>query len=99
MERYYRITGECEDVYKKIDEFFEKVKNEIGIKKDRPSEFEIRLCCPIGKTAEYEIVTLEDKLHMLLYREKVVAVVTETRNSFNYVQFDFFKNLEDLENR
>lgn len=96
MERYHVSTGDQGPIHKRIEEFFEEIMEKIGIRKDRPSEFEKRLYCPVGKSAEYEIVTLDDKLHMLLYKEQVVAVVTETRTDSNFIQFDFFKNIEDL---
>lgn len=83
-------------VYRQIDDFFVQTKEEIEgilrIDKNKPSHFEIKVN---GLYREPNIF-LDDCIHILLYKEKVAAVVTETRNSTNYVQFNFFKNLEGI---
>ena len=40
-----------------------------------------------------EVCTLNDRVTMLLYQDKPVAVVTETRSEFNNIQYCFFLNL------
>ncbi len=97
MERYHVNTGDEGPVYARIDEFFQEVMDEIGINKNIPiqSQFEIKIenhC----KKEDIVTVHLDNKTHMLLYKQKVVAVVLETRTELNYIQFDFFKNLENL---
>lgn len=38
-----------------------------------------------------------DRLYSLLYKDKIIATVTEQRDAFNYVQFSFFNhNLEKI---
>lgn len=91
-------TGKQEQVYPQIDEFFASVKQEIEVRQGvfrGPSRFERRilgLCRP----SPGQVIPLDDMLHLLLYQEKVVAVVTETRTESNYVHYDFFSNLENL---
>ena len=46
-----------------------------------------------------QVVGVEDTVHMLLYREKVVAVVTERRNGSNLVQFSFLDMLREIEKK
>lgn len=89
-------TGDDGPVYEAINQFFGDVVKEVEVKKGRregPSQFEIRvnhLCTGALDTP------LNDSVHMLLYQQRVVAVVTETRTEGNYVQFDFFKNTRNL---
>ena len=89
-------TGEYE-AYETIDGFFDSVRKgvlEMKLQGPGPTSFEIRVR-GLHNFAP-EIIPSDDKLHMLLYYERVVAVVTETRTEFNHVRYDFFKNLEDL---
>ena len=87
-------TGEQEKAYRQINNFFDFIKKEIEGKihiPQRPSRFEIRV------NNLYMQTPLDDTIHMLLYKQRVVACVTETRTEMNYIQFDFFKNLENLD--
>lgn len=92
VTKYLVNTGEDGPVYKKIDEFFEEVKNSIG-DRDGPSFFEIRrktLCRDEDQGAT------DDYVHFLLYKEQPVASVLEVRDDRNWIRFTFFKNLEDI---
>ena len=94
--RHHRITAPNEDVYGKIDEFFEGTEKEIGVR-DGPSEFERKiygLCEPFDSTEPAR--RMDGNTQILLYKGRVVALVIETRTEFNYVEFTFFKNLEDI---
>jgi hypothetical protein len=89
-------TGEQTLIYRTIDDFFDKIINQLEPKPlKRPTEFEIRHD-NLQKFTITEVSSSynpsDDFCHMLLYREKVVAIVLETRNNMNYIQFDFFYN-------
>ena len=87
MESYTVNTGEQEPIYRRIDEFFQGIIKKIKEDKNRPSQIEIK----IENHCRGVSTLLDNKTHMLLYQERVMAVVTETRNENNYIQFDFFK--------
>lgn len=87
MESYTVDTGEQGPIYERIDKFFQEIVKKIDEDKNKPSEIEIKLenhCKGVS-------TLLENKTHMLLYQQRVIAVVTETRNERNYIQFDFFR--------
>ncbi len=93
-----RITGPNEDVYRQIDEFFVSIRDELvtrGIE-NGPDYFKIT----IKNLGEPQIrgytQASDDMMHLLKYKDRVIAVVSETRTETNWVQFDFFKNLEGL---
>ena len=101
MEIPYSITvntGEPEKVYRTIEKFFSDVKLEIEKtvgEEDRPSEFklDVKNLCYL---TPLEPQPTDDFVHMLFYREKVVATVLETRTPRNYVHFDYFLNTKPL---
>jgi len=77
------ITGETSQCHDKIEEFFIDTRKAIN---DLDLYFEIRV--KNHKDSE------DERTHMLLYKEQVIATVIETRTEFNNVRYDFFRNLE-----
>jgi hypothetical protein len=100
-------TGEQGRVYEKITEFFNYVQRIVDAANDnllaencsllRHPHFErrVRGTRPLESQPD-TLVRPDDAVHMLLYKDKVVAVVTESRDDHNYVQFSFFDNLEKM---
>ena len=87
-------TGKQEEIYRTIDDFFASISDELEPEPlKRPTEFEIRHD-NIQRFANPSNISIpsDDFCHMLVYQQRVVAVVLETRNNFNYIQFDFFYN-------
>ena len=88
-------TGDDQEVYRAIERFFLETKSEIEKKvgiREGPSEFRIDLknmCMPYLKESN-------ESVHMLFYKERVVAAVLETRTEGNYEHFDFFSNISNL---
>ncbi|MBT4165657.1 hypothetical protein HOE04_01310 [archaeon] len=87
------ITGEQVNGYNQITKFFDSIiKEKIKLPKNHPHiELRVRGMYRLENEAKTDECT-----HMLLYKEKVVATVIETRTDNNYVQFNFFQNLERL---
>ncbi|MFH0831872.1 MAG: hypothetical protein V1886_03340 [archaeon] len=87
------ITGDQHKVAEIIDNFFIETKdhllNKFGA---NPQHLEIRL----EGTYQKPNALLENNVHMLLYKEKVIATVIETRTSFNNVHYDFFRNMNNF---
>lgn len=85
-------TGDQAPVYRTIDDFFDLIMNHLEPEPlKRPTEFEIRhdaLQKFLNSSGRYN--PSDEFCHMLLYQQKVIAVVVETRNDLNYIQFDFF---------
>ena len=98
-------TGEQNRGYELIDEYFERIQRAIDSRFDNllkqnenllvHPHFERRVV-GVRPLSPDTLLREDDSIHMLLYKDKVVAVVTEQRNGFNNVQFSFFDNLEDL---
>jgi hypothetical protein len=101
------ITDEHTRVYRDIEKYFELIQREIDAANDNllaencnlllHPHFERRVRGT--RPLEWQPDALprpEDAVHMLLYKDKVVAVVTESRDSWNYVQFSFFDHLEKI---
>lgn len=88
------INGPHEEVYETIDDFFTETKNFIASK--------YSICGPYfqiksGELAFQPNVVSCDMVTYLLYKQRVVACVLATRTDFNNVQYDFFRNLNDLD--
>ncbi|MDP2925400.1 MAG: hypothetical protein Q8N99_03445 [Nanoarchaeota archaeon] len=87
-------TGDQDLVQETIDDFFtdtlEFILKNIG--EDNRRYFEIR----VQGLYNPPNTCLDDMIHLLLYKQRVIAVVTETRNDFNYVVYDFFRNLSHM---
>jgi hypothetical protein len=108
MERQYTVnTGEQSEIYSMIDDFFDALQRKIDERYDNllAQNPNLRLH-PLFERRVYGVRPLEfrpedhqkpdDVIHMLLYHDRVVAVVTEQRTNLNYVQFSFFDNLESV---
>lgn len=86
-------TGEQNSEYRKIDEFFKTVvKKEIKLPFNHP-HLEKKV---MGMWILYNEAKTDEHVHMLLYKERVVALVLETRTDANYVHFDYFFNSKAL---
>ncbi len=85
-------TGEQEKVYRQVEHFFNLVEGNVD---GESSHFE-RETYGLHRHAPAP-VPLDDNIHMLKYHERVVAAVTETRDDFNFVVFDFFTNVEEID--
>jgi|GEM_PF-2928800 len=101
------ITGEQGRVYRDIERYFELIQREIDAannnllaQRDEPLlhphfERRVRGTRPL-ECQPNALPRPEDRIHILLYKDKVVAVVTESRDQHNYVQFSFFDHLEGV---
>lgn len=85
------ITGDQDGVYDKIDCFFDEVQREVERTRPGGPFFERRACGLFGHGPTG--VPTDDTIHMLLYRERNIATVTELRDDMNWVRFDFFYNI------
>ena len=91
--RYHCTTGDQDPAYEMIDDFFTNTKAKSGLSSDFDTlNFEIRVCT----VCRYGDQPSDDKQHLLLYKQQVIATVTETRTELNNMQFDFFQNLEGI---
>ena len=86
-KRYHCNTGEGGSAYGEMERFFEAVKAEIGIPNNSPDPYETRV---------HNHEQSDDTTHTLLYKEKPVATVLETRDEMNWVNFTYFLDLEGL---
>ena len=84
-----KIQGTIDDFFKETAEFIET--NYLI----EPNSLSIRT----GGIAydSMEPILTDNRVTYLIYKQKVIAIVMETRTEFNYVQFDFFRNLNGLE--
>ncbi len=90
-------TGEDSEVRETIDKFFEEVKSEIEKRvciKESPSKFRLDIAnlCESAPTPKQS----DNYVHLLFYKERVVAAVFETRTEKNYMHFDYFFNISKL---
>lgn len=84
-------TGEDSEVRKTIDRFFKETRSEIEKRvntKENPLRFrrDILNLCELAPTPKQS----DDYVHVLSYKEKVIAAVFETRTEMNYIHFDYF---------
>ncbi len=85
-------TGDQEPIYRMIDCFFKSTSEKIQRRtRAMLPEFEIKVL-----NSHVHGSDTDNVFHLLLYKERVIAVVTETRTDSNYIQFDFFRNLEGI---
>lgn len=82
------ITGEQDKGYSQIDNFFDSViKEHIRLPKNHPNiERRVR-----GMWRLDNEVRTDEHVHLLLYEQRVVAVVIETKTDNNYVHLDFLR--------
>jgi hypothetical protein len=91
-------TGEETMVHEVINKFFLEVQSEIEKRvsaEKGPSKFRldvVNLCRLAAGTPQVS----DNYAHMLFYRERVVAVVFETRIESNYLHFDYLLNSQPL---
>ena len=88
-------TGDQGSVYRTIETFFDEVENFLEPKPLWRRSYIERRLGELVKPRGIDKAESDDKMHMLLYYAEVVAVVTETRNDANCIQFGFF--IRDLE--
>jgi hypothetical protein len=87
-------TGDQHPIYDRVEQFFEDTKTMLHPEPVPDHWFEILMHQSICKFGD---LPSDDKLHALKYRgSKVIAIVTETRDEMNWIQFDFFRNLEGV---
>jgi hypothetical protein len=84
-------TGEDAEVRKNIERFLLEAKSEIEKRvgtENSPSRFrtDVKQLC---KIVVGNPLPSDELVHMLYYRERVVAVVFETRTDSNYIHFDY----------
>lgn len=92
-------TGECERAHAAMERFFQETVDEIvKIFPNKPETRQMHLTIDARELCIPEPTprATNEAAHMLKYKDRVVAVVLETRTEFNYVQYDFFRNLEGL---
>jgi len=86
-------TGYQYTLTKTIDDFFIETKDFIVSKYGEGPYFEIES----GEIASQPNVVTDNRITYLLYKKRIVACVLETRNDFNNVHYDFFRNINRLE--
>ena len=88
-------TGDQQEVYQRIDAFFDEIQKYLeGDKTYRPIQCERRVMGLTKDTLMGEVTTripTDETVHLLLYYQRVVANVTETRDERNWICFDFFR--------
>ena len=101
------ITGgeETLPAYLKKDEFFKNIAN--GIIPNQKAQglyfktehynlgAKVREDRITGNSGSYYPAS-DDKLWALIYGDRIIAGMLETRTDFNYVNFSYFQNLENL---
>lgn len=88
-------TGDQHHIQKTIDDFFLETKEIIEERyKTHSFDFEIKS----GNITSGPTTMTDEGVTYLLYKQKVVACVMETRTEFNYIHYDFFRNMNSLEN-
>ncbi len=92
-------TGEDAGIHKNIERFFleaiSEIEKKVGVKESPLELFKIdhlNLCKLTPLTPQAS----DDYAHVLSYKERVVAVVLETRTQGNYIHFDYFFNSKPL---
>jgi len=88
-------TGEQQEIYENIEKFFLEVKSKIEKKvkiEKVPSKFKLDIVNLCGLRPGNPLES-DEFAHRLFYKERIVAVVLETRTDSNYIHFDYFLNL------
>ena len=97
------ITGDQNKGHHQIDDFFKSIIQQNNLPNPPHPYIEKRINylwgdetrgCPLPQGAYSD-----EKIHMLLLMQGVIASVIETRTVSNFVQFDFFYNKETLETK
>lgn len=71
-----------------------EIEKKVGIE-EGPSKFNIDFK-QICRLSAGNPLPSNEFAHMLYYKERVVAVVLETRTNSNYINFDYFFNSKPL---
>ena len=87
-------TGGQYLVQSTIDDFFTETAEYIRAKYPRVDPEELFI--DSGEISYRLSAIPTDRITHLKYKERVVACVLETRTQFNYVKYDFFRNVEGL---
>lgn len=87
-------TGDEHKVQPTIDDFFAETAEYIRAKYPRVGPEELFI--DSGEISYSWGAIPTDRITHLKYKERVVACVLETRMQFNYVQYDFFRNVKWL---
>jgi len=89
-------TGEQAEVYRRIEEAFLEIANKLEPKPlKRPSQIEMK----VNHVYDNRTKTFSDDIvHRLFYQQKVVAIVSESRDEANMIVFDFFDNSDKILN-
>ena len=89
-------TGEEGRVTKIIDDFFSEIK-EFILSEYHPVPHPGMFIINSGELAFSPNVVTNNRLTYLLYEERAVACVLTTRTEYNYIHYDFFRNLSQLD--
>lgn len=99
------ITGSEETLpaYLKKEEFFRQIANGIIPDKNKQGLYFKTEIYNLGAITRREITARgmqypesDDKLWALIYGDRIIAGMLETRTDSNYVNFSYFQNLENL---
>lgn len=85
-------TGDQPEVQQVIDNFFQGCKKELEARGYDSRRFNIRS----GEIAYDQINISDDRVTQLLYEDRVVGIVLETRTLGNRVRYDFFRNESEI---
>ena len=89
-------TGDQGEGYNQIKKFFDSIiKEDLNLPKNHP-HIEIKVMGMYLLDKYRNKARTNENTHMLLYQQRVIATVIETRTDSNYVNFDFFQNLETI---
>ncbi len=86
-------TGDQHRVQPAIDIFFAETRSYIA-DLYKFSQVDFRILS--GEIALNPLTVTDNRVSYLLCKERVVAIVMETRTDLNFVQYDFFRNLDSL---
>lgn len=95
-------TGDQGEITKVMDDFFNEIVDYLKKKSKADTKFlQLKTGLEI-KTGEiaYDCLTpvvTDHRVTYLVYKQRVLAMVLETRTESNYIHYDFFRNLEGLE--
>jgi len=95
-------TGNFQPAYERKDEFFKLIVDGLIANKIIPDKLK-GLCLKIEiynlgaiTTQNGDFRESDDKLWALLYNDRIIAGMIEKRTDFNYGNFSYFQNLENM---
>lgn len=86
-------TGEQSKVRSTIDDFLEEVYQTVADQLNLEKGNELHPYFEIKNSSTLN----NENFTYLKYKDNVIAIVTKTRTEFNYVQYDFFLNLDNID--